>query len=91
MATARPSVIALLLEHGWRWLRQAVRILHRLWLEITGALFLGLAAFAVPSLLREWRAYQAGGALWKPVASIAFMVMMTAFAVYSFVRSRRLR
>ena len=81
----------LFLEHLWRFLRTAVRILHRLWLEITGAIFLGLAAFGGLSAVREWRAYQAGGALWEFLLALLFAIMMGGFGVYSFFRARRFR
>ena len=91
MTVLGSSLTSLFLRHAWQWLRSAARILHRLWLEVTGALFLGLAAFAVPSILREWRAYQAGGPLWKPLSGILFLCMMAGFGVYSFLKARRLR
>ena len=91
MTALRSSLTSLFLRHAWQWLRDAVKILHRLWLEITGVMFLGMAAFAVPSILREWRTYQAGGQLWKPLSGILFLCMMAGFGVYSFLKARRLR
>ena len=83
--------MSLFLEHLWRFLRNAARILHRLWLEITGAIFLGLAAFGSLSAWKEWRAYRDGGAPWEFLLALAFVVMMGSFGVYSFYRARRLR
>ncbi len=83
--------MSLLLQHAWQILRNMGRILHRLWLEITGAVFLGMAAFGSLSAWKEWRSYQAGGELWKLVAALTFVIMMGAFGVHSFFRSRRLR
>ena len=91
MTALRPSLISLFLRHAWQWLRGAARILHRLWLEVTGVMFLSMAAFAVPSILREWRAYQGGGPLWKPMSAVLFLCMMAGFGVYSFLKARRLR
>ena len=54
-------------------------------------MFLSMAAFAVPSILREWRAYQGGGPLWKPMSAVLFLCMMAGFGVYSFLKARRLR
>ena len=67
------------------------RILHRLWLEITGTVFLGMAAFGSLSAWKEWRAYQTGGEMWKIVAALTFVLVMAAFGVHSFYRARRLR
>ena len=91
MTALRSSLTSLFLRHAWQWLRGAARILHRLWLEVTGVMFLGLAAFAVPSILREWRSYQGGGPLWKPLSGVLFLCMMAGFGVYSFLKARRLR
>lgn len=87
----RPDAFQLAIRYALQWLRQSARILHRLWLEVSGAIFFGLAFFGLPSALREWRAYQAGGTAWKLAAAIVFMVTMTAFGIYSFLRARRLR
>lgn len=83
--------MSLFQEHLWRFLQNAARILHRLWLEITGAIFLGLAAFGGLATWREWRAYRAGGALWEFLLALVFVIMMGSFGVYSFFRARRLR
>jgi hypothetical protein len=81
----------LFLQHLWQFLQQAWRILRRLWLEVTGAVFLALAAFGSLSAIRELRAYQDGGELWKPIAAVSFAVLMGAFGIQSFIRSRRFR
>ncbi|MBI4460542.1 MAG: hypothetical protein HY648_10860 [Acidobacteria bacterium] len=91
MAEARPSLIPLFFRHFLQWLLQAGRILNRLWLEMTGALFLGLGAFAIPAAVREWRAYQGGGSLTRLSSTILFIGMMLSFGVYSFWKSRRTR
>ena len=91
MVASRPSIIFLFLRHALQWLRQVVRILHRLWLEVTGALFLGLAVFAAPAAVREWRAYQQGASWLRLSSTIVFIGMMVAFGVYSFWKSRRIR
>ena len=81
----------LFLEHLWRFLQQAARILHRLWLEVTGAVFLALAGFGSISAVREVRAYQDGGELWKPIAAVSFVILMGVFGIQSFLRSGRYR
>jgi hypothetical protein len=84
-------MLSLFLEHLWKFLLQAGRILHRLWLEVTGAVFLALAGFGSFSVVKELRAYQDGGELWKLVAAVSFVVVMGAFGIQSFFRSRRFR
>jgi hypothetical protein len=83
--------MSLILEHLWKFLLQAVRILHRLWLEVSGAVFLGLAAFGGMSVWREWRDFRSGAAPWEFLLALGFVVMMGSFGVYSFFRARRLR
>jgi hypothetical protein len=83
--------MSLLARHAWQTLRNIGRILHRLWLEITGSLFLGMAAFGSLSAWKEWKAYQDGGEMWKPVASISFVLIMAAFGIHSLFRARRMR
>ena len=83
--------MSLLAQHAWQTLKNMARILHRLWLEITGAVFLGMATFGSFSLWKEWRAYRAGGELWKPLSALIFVVGMAAFGLHSFYRARRMR
>ncbi|MSO20550.1 MAG: hypothetical protein EXQ56_08810 [Acidobacteria bacterium] len=75
----------------WNWLRQSLRILHRLWLEVTGFIFICFAVLGAFSLLKEWRAYQPGGGLWKLVAAGVFTAAMALFGLYSFFKSRRIQ
>jgi hypothetical protein len=83
--------MSLLAHYLWQWLRQAARILHRLWLEITGAVFLGLALLGTVSVWKEWNAYPEASDLWEPVAALTFVVMMAGFGIYSFLKAGRLR
>ena len=87
----RAGITQLFFRHAFSWLRSSLQVLHQLWLEVTGAVFFGLAVFGVPSVLKEWRAYQSGGSLWKPAAAVLFVFMMGCFGVYSFLKARRLR
>ncbi len=91
MAFLPPRVRSLLIRHVAQWMAQSGKILRRLWLEVIGAVFLGMAIFAVPSVLREWRAYQDGASVLQLLAVLFFLVMMASFGVYSFVKSRRYR
>ena len=75
----------------WNWVRTSLKILHRLWLEVTGFIFCAFAVFGGFSLFREWRLYQDGGELWKVVAAGVFTVVMAVFGVYSFVKSHRVQ
>jgi hypothetical protein len=84
-------MLSVFLEHLWKFLQHAARVLHRLWLEVTGAVFLMLAAMGGVSAVKEVRSYQDGGELWRPVAAVSFVVLMSAFGIHSFFRSRRVR
>ncbi len=91
MAILPPGIRSLFIRHAARTLFHSGKILRRLWLEVTGAIFLALAIFAVPSILRQWRAYQEGASVLQPLAVISFTVMMVGFGVYSFWKARRYR
>ena len=84
-----------------RWLRafyragQAVassvgRVLHVLLLEVTGLLFLVLAAIGAGAAVREYHRYVAGTATLGRVAIAAvFALLFLYFGINSFWRSRR--
>ncbi len=91
MAILPPRIRSLFIRHAARTLFHSGKILHRLWLEVTGAVFLGLAIIAAASILRQWRAYQEGASVIQPLAVIFFTAMMVGFGVYSFWKSRRYR
>ena len=66
------------------------RVLHQLWLEVTGFVFLVLAAIGSLALYREYAEYQAGKA--NPsriVAAICFTVLFAWFGVTSFWKTRK--
>jgi membrane protease YdiL (CAAX protease family) len=66
------------------------RVLHQLWLEVTGFVFLVLAAIGCLALFREYNQYQTGKA--NPsriVVAICFTVLFAWFGVTSFWRTRR--
>lgn len=74
------------------WLRNTLKILHRLWLEVTGFIFCAFALFGVMSLLRELKRQQGGeGEMWKLVAAGTFTATMLMFGVYSFFKSHRIK
>ena len=67
-----------------------LRVLHQLWLEVTGFVFLALAGIGAIAFMRECAAYHAG----KPtvdriVVAILFTLMFAWFGVSSFWRVRR--
>jgi hypothetical protein len=68
-----------------------VRPLRVLWNEIIGFVFLCLAAWAVPSAIRNLRGLQTGqGGMGRVVLSLAFFGLMTYFGITSFLRARRI-
>jgi len=66
------------------------RVLHQLWLEVTGAVFLAMATMGGIVLAREYAKYTAGKTTLGHVAvAICFTVTMGWFGVSSFWRVRR--
>jgi len=71
-------------------LRSFWRAIHQLWLEVTGTLFLFIAAFGVIALVREYTKYQAGHTTASRVAVVAcFTLTFAWFGLSSFWRVRR--
>ena len=68
----------------------AGRVLHILWLEVTGFLFLVLAAIGAGAAVREYHRYVAGNAALSRVGiAAAFALVFLYFGIDSFWRSRR--
>jgi hypothetical protein len=66
------------------------RVLHQLWLEVTGFVFLVLAAIGSLALFREYSQYHTGKAsVSRIVVAICFTVMFAWFGVTSFLRTRK--
>ena len=66
------------------------RVLHQLWLEIAGVIFLLMAASGGMGLAREYAAYQAGRTgLGHVVVAVCFTLTFAWFGVSSFWRARR--
>ena len=68
------------------------RVLHILWLEVTGFVFLGLAVIGAGALTREYNKYQAGGnGPGRLITAICFCLVFGYFGVSSFYRARKKR
>jgi hypothetical protein len=65
-------------------------VLHQLWLEVTGVVFLLMAASGGVALAHEYAKYQAGHAGFGRVAvAICFTVTFAWFGVSSFLRVKK--
>jgi hypothetical protein len=70
--------------------RSCGHVLHLLWLEVTGTIFLSLAGVGLIALSREWGKYQAGHTTSGRVAvAVLFTVTFAWFGLSSFWRVRR--
>lgn len=70
-------------------LRNIGRILHVLWLEVTGLFFLVLAVVGGAAAIREYHRHLAGtGSTGKILVASIFTVLFAYFGVSSFWRSR---
>jgi hypothetical protein len=68
------------------------RILHQLWLEVTGLVFLALAIVGALAFAREYMKHQAGsGSLSRAALAICFTLLFGWFGVSSFWRVRKKR
>lgn len=70
--------------------RSIGRVLHVLWLEITGLFFLVLALVGGGAAVREYHRHVAGnGSVAKMLLASAFALVFVYFGVSSFWRSRK--
>ena len=66
------------------------RVLHVLWLEVTGLLFLALAVIGGAAAVRGYSRYTAGSTgLAKPALAAVFALVFAYFGITSFWRSWR--
>ena len=66
------------------------RVLHVLWLEVTGLLFLALAVVGGGAAIRQYHRYQAGASgAGKAALAAAFALVFAYFGVSSFWKSRK--
>jgi hypothetical protein len=78
------------LKAGQITLRSFGRVLHQLWLEVTGFVFLILAGIGGIALNREFAKYQAGrGELLRIAVAVCFCLTFGYFGLSSFWRVRR--
>jgi hypothetical protein len=70
--------------------RRVGRVLHILWLEVTGLFFLVLALVGGGAAVREYHRHAAAnGSVAKMLLAAAFAVVFAYFGVSSFWQSRR--
>jgi hypothetical protein len=70
--------------------RACGRVLHQLWLEVTGVVFLVMATSGGFALAHEYAKYQSGRAGFGRVAvAICFTVTFAWFGVSSFIRVKK--
>jgi hypothetical protein len=66
------------------------RVLHQLWLEVTGVIFLLMAASGGVALAKEYAKYEAERTGWgRVVVAICFTLTFAWFGVSSFLRVRK--
>jgi hypothetical protein len=71
-------------------LRSIGHVLHALWLEVTGLLFVFLAVVGGGAAIRQYHRYQIGSSgVGKVMLASAFALIFAYFGVSSFWRSRK--
>jgi hypothetical protein len=77
-------------KNRWVTAGNVSRVLHVLWLEVTGLLFLFLALVGGGAAVKEYHLHAAGsGSAGKSLLAAFFAVVFAYFGVSSFWRSRR--
>ena len=72
--------------------RHFTGVLHQLWLEITGFVFLAFALIGVTALVRELTSYHSGkGTTGHVAAAAGFTAVFAWFGISSFWRARNRR
>jgi hypothetical protein len=88
----RSRTVGAVMRAGRTTLRSFGRVLHQLWLEVTGFVFLAMAGIGGIALGREWVKYQAGKAgLGRVAIAVCFCLTFGYFGLSSFWRVRRKR
>jgi len=83
-----PRIVKQFLSHV---VPQVIRPLRVLWNQIIGFLFLVLAIWSAPSLLRIARQFDgSAGSIVRLLLSGIFTLLMAGFGIYSFLRARKI-
>jgi hypothetical protein len=83
----RNRTVSAVLQAGRATAKHVGRVLHQLWLEVTGFVFLALALIGGSALARELVKYRAGDAPFSRVlTAICFTLLFGWFGVSSFWR-----
>ena len=86
----RSRTLSALWRAGMVTARSAGKVLHQLWLEVTGFVFLVIAAIGGIALVREVHRYQSGEAvLGRIILAIIFTLLFAWFGLSSFWSARR--
>ena len=81
-----PRVQGAILKTGLQLFGRLAKLLHQLWHEVTGTLFLVLGLAAIPSTIRVWRVADMRS---RAVVATLFIVMMFYFGMTSFLHAKR--
>lgn len=88
----RSRTMSAVMQAGRVTLRSFGRVVHQLWLEVTGFVFLAMAGIGGIALGREFVKYQAGKAgLGRVAIAVCFCLTFGYFGLSSFWRVRRKR
>lgn len=87
---SRSRTLAAVIRGGRTTARSLGRVLHQLWLEVTGFVFLAMAAIGAIALSREYMKYQAGKTgPGRVVVAACFCLTFGYFGLSSFWRVGR--
>ncbi len=87
---ARSRVWKAALQGARATVRSFGHVAHTLWLEVTGAVFLAMAAMGGVALAREYMKYEAGRATaGRVLITVGFTLAFAWFGVSSFWRVRK--
>lgn len=72
------------------WVVHVGHVLHQLWLEVTGTVFLAIAGIGAIDIVREYTKYEAGkSTIGRIVLAVCFTLLFAWFGLSSFWRLRR--
>jgi len=86
----RSRGLGALLRAGRATATHVLRVLHQLWLEVIGFVFLAIASIGGFALVREYPRYQAGEiGVGRVLAAAGFSLVFAWFGLTSFWRARK--